>query len=87
MQCSNNNNDEDFLGRGFGNHFGKYLRALFELYEYHHHRNEIIIRTNKAGECHNLSLYCRDRRKLYLVKYSDNIIIHHYITGGRKILN
>ena len=79
---------ETFFGGGEAwKLFWKYLKALFELHEYHHHRNEIIIRTNKAGECHNLSLYCRDRRKLYLVKYSDNIIIHHYITGGRKILN
>ena len=59
MQCSNNNNDEDFLGRGFGNHFGKYLKALFELYECHYHRNVIIIRTNKAREYRNLSLYRR----------------------------
>ena len=58
MQCNNNKNDEDFLQRGFENHFGKYLKALFELYEYHHHRNVIIIiRTNKAWEYHNLSLY------------------------------
>ena len=65
MQCNNNNNDKYFFiggggggGRGveFGNHFGKYLKALFELYEYHYHRNVIIIRTNKAGEYRNLSL-------------------------------
>ena len=78
MQCNNKNNDEDFLGRGFGNHFGKYLKALFELYDCHYHRN--VIRTNKAGEYHNLSpLYCRGRRKRYLIKYSDKIMIYHYI--------
>ena len=43
MQCNNNNNDKDFFFRGeLGNHFGKYLKALFELYEYHYHRNVII---------------------------------------------
>ena len=49
----NNTNDKDFFGMGVGNRFGKYLKALFKLYEYHHHRNVIIIRSNKAGEYHN----------------------------------
>ena len=40
----NNTNDKDFFGKGVGNRFGKYLKALFKLYEYHHHRNVIIIR-------------------------------------------
>ena len=85
MQCKSNNNDRG--GEEFGNHFGKYLKALFELYECHYHRNVIIIRINKAREYRNLSLYCRGRRKRYLVKYSNNIMIYHYITGGRRILN
>ena len=38
------------------------------------HRNVIIIRTNKAGEYHSLSLYYRGRGKPGLMKYSDNII-------------
>ena len=71
-------------GGKFGNHFGKYLKPLFELYEFYYHRNVIIIRTNKAGEYHNLSLYCRGRRKRYLIKYSHNIMIYHYITGGKR---
>ena len=51
MQCSkNNNNDEDFLGRRFENHFGKYLKALFELYEYRHHRNVMIINNMKINK-------------------------------------
>ena len=40
----NNTNDKDFFGKGVGNRFGKYLKALFKLYEYHHHRNVIIMR-------------------------------------------
>lgn len=73
-----------FSGRGFGSHFGNHLRAFFELYEYHHHRNVIVIKINKAREYHNLSLYYRRRGKPYLIKYSDNIIFYHYITRRRR---
>ena len=79
-ECYNKNNDKHFLWDGVWKLFFK----VFELYEYPHHMNVIIIKSNKAGESHNLSLYYRAGRKPYLIKYFDNIMIYHYITGGRR---
>lgn len=42
-KCNNNDNINYFFGRSFGN----YLQAVFELCEYHHHTNVIVIRIIK----------------------------------------